>query len=43
MPATLEIDKPQTVACRPASQKAPSQRRVAAAVQAAYILEARTR
>jgi hypothetical protein len=43
MPATLEIRKPQAVACRPATPKAPSQARVAAAVQAAYILEARTR
>jgi hypothetical protein len=43
MPATLEISKPQTVACRPAPPQPPSQTRVAAAVQAAYILEARTR
>jgi hypothetical protein len=42
MPATLEIRKPDPVACRPAP-KAPSQAHVAAAVQAAYILEARTR
>jgi hypothetical protein len=42
MPATLEISRAQTVACRPAAPKAPSQARVAAAVQAAYILEART-
>ena len=43
MPATLEISRPQTVKCRPAAPKAPSQTRVAAAVEAAYILEARTR
>jgi len=43
MPATLEISRPQTVQCRPAPPKTPSQARVAAAVQAAYILEARTR
>jgi hypothetical protein len=43
MPATLEISKPKTVTCRPAPPKAPSHARVAAAVQAAYILEARTR
>jgi hypothetical protein len=43
MPATLEISRPQTVTCRPAAPKTPSQAHVAAAVQAAYILEARTR
>ena len=41
MPATLEIRKPD-IACRPAP-KAPSQAHIAAAIQAAYILEARTR
>jgi hypothetical protein len=43
MPATLEIRQPQAAACRPAAPKAPSQTRIAAAVEAAYILEARTR
>jgi hypothetical protein len=43
MPATLEISRPQAAKCRPAPPKAPSQAHVAAAVQAAYILEARTR
>jgi hypothetical protein len=43
MPAPLEMGRRQTVKCRPAPPKAPSQARVAAAVQAAYILEARTR
>jgi hypothetical protein len=44
MPAAAVIDKPQTLAKRaPASPKAVPEAHVAAAVQAAYILEARTR
>ncbi|HEX4482335.1 MAG TPA: hypothetical protein VH081_00985 [Solirubrobacteraceae bacterium] len=44
MPATFEIQKNQTVETSPATAQRPtSEARVSAVVQAAYILEARTR